>query len=60
MAGRGRAANPLAHVLQAIGEDLDLINYNSWNVLVPEGTFLTQVTTCCSCCYCSCLACLLG
>ena len=76
MGGRGRAANPLAHVLQAswhvgraahserapaggstplypthnptpslqaVGEELDLIQYNNWNVLLPEGTFLTQV-----------------
>ncbi len=43
MAGRGRGANPLAHVLQALGEDLDLLTYKNWNVLLPEGTFLTQV-----------------
>ena len=41
--GRGKSANPMAHVLQMIGEDLDLIQYNQWNVLLPEGTFLTQV-----------------
>eukprot|EP00967_Tisochrysis_lutea_P076582 scaffold103670_cov18-Tisochrysis_lutea.AAC.4 len=27
---------------QAIGEPLDCKYYNTWNVLVPEGTFLTQ------------------
>lgn len=43
MAGTGREANPLAHVLQAIDEPLDLIRYTQWNVLVPEGQFLTQV-----------------
>ncbi len=41
--GRGRGANPLAHVLQAIDEPLDLMEYNSWNVVLPEGQFLTEV-----------------
>ena len=41
--GRGRGANPLAHVLQAVGEPLDLLEYNSWNVILPEGQFLTEV-----------------
>lgn len=41
----GRAANPLAQVLQAIGEPLDLIEYNTWNILVPEGEYLTEVWT---------------
>lgn len=40
---RGRGANPIAHVLAAIEEDLDLIQYNRWNVVLPEGTFLTEV-----------------
>ena len=43
MAGTGAAANPLALVLKAIDEPLDLIEYNQWNVLLPEGDFLTQV-----------------
>lgn len=46
MASRGPAANPLALVLQAIGEPLDLIEYHRWNVLVPEapaGGFVTGV-----------------
>lgn len=42
-AHRGQAANPIAHVLQAIDEPLDLIEYNSWNVVLPEGSFLTEV-----------------
>jgi hypothetical protein len=42
MDGTGPAANPLAHVLQAIGEELDLIKYDTWNVLLPEGTHLTR------------------
>jgi hypothetical protein len=43
-AGRGRDANPLAHVLQAIGEPLECKQYNTWNVVVPEGQFLTRVS----------------
>lgn len=43
MAGTGAAANPLALVFKAIDEPLDLIEYNQWNVLLPEGEFLTQV-----------------
>ncbi len=39
---RGRGANPIAHVLQAIDEPLDLIEYNRWNVIIPEGQFLTE------------------
>lgn len=30
-------------MLQAIDEPLDLIEYNRWNVFLPEGQFLTQV-----------------
>lgn len=37
MAGRGRGANPLAHVLQALDEPLDLLTYKNWNVMVPGG-----------------------
>lgn len=40
---RGPGANPIAHVLQAIDEPLDLIEYNRWNVILPEGQFLTEV-----------------
>ncbi|KAF6250576.1 hypothetical protein COO60DRAFT_1705674 [Scenedesmus sp. NREL 46B-D3] len=40
---RGKDANPLAHVLQAIGEPLECVQYNTWNVLVPEGQFLTRI-----------------
>lgn len=39
----GRAANPLSHILTAIDEPLDLIQYNTWNILVPEGEYLTEV-----------------
>eukprot|EP00887_Chlorella_sp_A99_P003175 scaffold9.g3175.t1 len=40
MAGRGRGANPLAH---AIDEELDLIPYSGWNVVLPEGQFWMEV-----------------
>jgi hypothetical protein len=43
MAATGKDGNPLAHVLQAIGEPLDLIEYDQWNVLLPEGSFVTFV-----------------
>ncbi|WIA14506.1 hypothetical protein OEZ85_003026 [Tetradesmus obliquus] len=43
MNARGKDANPLAHVLQAIGEPLECVQYNTWNVLVPEGQFLTRI-----------------
>lgn len=43
MSGTGPAANPLALVLKAIDEPLDLIQYNQWNVFLPEGEFLTEV-----------------
>ena len=36
MAGRGPAANPLSLVFQAINEPLELLQYNEWNVLLPE------------------------
>jgi hypothetical protein len=31
-------------VLQAIGEPLECKQYNTWNVVVPEGQFLTRVS----------------
>lgn len=54
-AGKGKEANPLGHVLQAIGEPLECVYYDTWNVVVPEGTFLTRVrgsgwgAWCCGC-----------
>lgn len=48
MAGTGRGANPLAHVLAALGEPLDLLKYNDWSILLPEGRFLTTASSCCS------------
>lgn len=49
LGGKGKEANPLGHVLQAIGEPLELVKYNTWNVLVPEGQFLTVVWGCVTC-----------
>jgi hypothetical protein len=43
MADFGRSANPIAHVLQAVEEPLPLIEYDKWNVILPEGEFLTRV-----------------
>lgn len=43
MASSGKDGNPLAHVLQMVGEPLELLEYDSWNVLLPEGEFLTKV-----------------
>ena len=45
MASRGRGANPLAHVLAAIEEPLELLEYKHWNLVIPEGHFLTEVGT---------------
>ena len=41
---RGRGANPIAHVMQAIGEKMDLIEYDKWQIFLPEGTFMTKVS----------------
>lgn len=43
LADRGKGANPLAQVLDAVGERLDLIRYTDWKCHLPEGSFLTQV-----------------
>ncbi|PNH12854.1 Prolycopene isomerase, chloroplastic [Tetrabaena socialis] len=43
LSARGKEANPLSHVFSALGVELDLKRYNTWNVLVPEGTFLTKI-----------------
>ena len=36
MASRGTAANPLSLVLQAIEEPLELLAYDTWNVITPD------------------------
>ncbi|NJN30255.1 MAG: NAD(P)/FAD-dependent oxidoreductase [Synechococcales cyanobacterium RM1_1_8] len=35
--------NPLGQVLDAVGESLDWVNYDTWGCLLPEGEFDTQV-----------------
>ncbi|XP_015875819.1 prolycopene isomerase, chloroplastic [Ziziphus jujuba] len=40
---RGPQANPLAQVLDALGEKLPCANYDSWMVYVPEGEFLSRI-----------------
>ncbi len=35
--------NPLRQVLDAIEEDLEWVNYDTWGCLLPEGTFDTKV-----------------
>ncbi|XP_023553449.1 prolycopene isomerase, chloroplastic [Cucurbita pepo subsp. pepo] len=40
---RGPQANPLAQVLDALGESLPCVNYDSWMVYIPEGEFLSRI-----------------
>ncbi|KAJ7946563.1 Prolycopene isomerase chloroplastic [Quillaja saponaria] len=40
---RGRQANPLAQVLDALGESLPCAKYDSWMVYLPEGEFLSRI-----------------
>ncbi|RDX77731.1 Prolycopene isomerase, chloroplastic [Mucuna pruriens] len=40
---RGPQANPLAQVLDALGESLPCATYDSWMVYVPEGQFLSRI-----------------
>ncbi|XP_019258033.1 PREDICTED: prolycopene isomerase, chloroplastic isoform X2 [Nicotiana attenuata] len=40
---RGPQANPLAQVLDALGESIPCANYESWMVYVPEGEFLSRI-----------------
>ncbi|KGN56258.1 prolycopene isomerase, chloroplastic [Cucumis sativus] len=40
---RGPQANPLAQVLDALGESLPCANYDSWMVYIPEGEFLSRI-----------------
>eukprot|EP01023_Acetabularia_acetabulum_P064585 TRINITY_DN8388_c0_g1_i2.p1 TRINITY_DN8388_c0_g1~~TRINITY_DN8388_c0_g1_i2.p1 ORF type:complete len:558 (+),score=98.33 TRINITY_DN8388_c0_g1_i2:101-1774(+) len=39
MKAQGIDASPIAHVFQAIQEDIELINYRKWRAIVPEGEF---------------------
>ncbi|CAL5379911.1 unnamed protein product [Camellia sinensis] len=40
---RGPQANPLAQVLDALGESIPCVNYDSWMVYLPEGDFLSRI-----------------
>ncbi|XP_010681073.2 prolycopene isomerase, chloroplastic [Beta vulgaris subsp. vulgaris] len=40
---RGLQANPLAQVLDALGETIPCAKYDSWMVYVPEGDFLSRI-----------------
>ncbi|XP_048134599.1 prolycopene isomerase, chloroplastic [Rhodamnia argentea] len=40
---RGPQANPLAQVLDALGEYVPCANYDSWMVYIPEGDFLSRI-----------------
>lgn len=37
------SGNPLAHLLDAVGEDCEWIRYDVWGVTIPEGSFPTRV-----------------
>lgn len=40
---RGPQANPLAQVLDALGESVPCANYDSWMVYIPEADFLSRI-----------------
>ncbi|PIA47143.1 hypothetical protein AQUCO_01400088v1 [Aquilegia coerulea] len=40
---RGPQANPLAQVLDALGESVPCASYDSWMVYLPEGEFLSRI-----------------
>ncbi|KAL9174812.1 hypothetical protein ABFS82_02G075800 [Erythranthe guttata] len=40
---RGPQANPLAQVLDALGESIPCEEYDSWMVYIPEGEFLSRI-----------------
>ncbi|OMO92297.1 Carotene isomerase [Corchorus olitorius] len=40
---RGLQANPLAQVLDALGESVECEKYDSWMVYIPEGEFLSRI-----------------
>ncbi|MCM1981278.1 phytoene desaturase family protein [Lyngbya confervoides] len=37
------SSNPLRQVLDAIGEDLDWVNYDAWGCCLPEGNFSAKI-----------------
>ncbi|GMP39434.1 hypothetical protein CsSME_00010269 [Camellia sinensis var. sinensis] len=42
----GPQANPLAQVLDALGESIPCANYDSWTVYLPEGCYTANVCSC--------------
>ncbi|CAI9101533.1 OLC1v1038876C1 [Oldenlandia corymbosa var. corymbosa] len=40
---RGPQANPLAQILDALGESIPCKTYDSWMVYIPEGEFLSRI-----------------
>lgn len=43
LSSRGPQANPLAQVLDALGESVECVQYDSWMVHTPEGQFLSRI-----------------
>ncbi|XP_057821819.2 prolycopene isomerase 2, chloroplastic isoform X1 [Cryptomeria japonica] len=43
LSSRGPQANPLAQVLDALGESIPCVPYDSWMVYLPEGDFLSRI-----------------
>ncbi|KAL3679153.1 hypothetical protein R1sor_022109 [Riccia sorocarpa] len=43
LSSRGIQANTLAQVLDALGESIECVQYDSWMVHIPEGTFLSRI-----------------
>lgn len=43
LSSRGLQANPLAQVLDALGEKIECAQYDSWMVYLPEGDFLSRI-----------------
>lgn len=38
-----RSPNPLKHVLDFIGEEVEWLNYDTWGVVLPEGSFAAPI-----------------
>ena len=41
--GKWPTTNPLGQILRLLEEDVELIKYNKWRVIVPEGNFNLEV-----------------
>ena len=40
---KGSTINPLGQILNILNEDIEIIKYNSWRILFPEGKFNLKV-----------------